>query len=302
MSESDPDFRLRRDVADSYDEELELELEDRPFDAHGNEIPLSESEKQDRRTYFRELLRLQGELVRLQDWVMATGHKMVVLFEGRDAAGKGGVIKRITQRLNPRVCRVVALPAPNDRERTQWYFQRYASHLPAAGEIVLFDRSWYNRAGVEKVMGFASEDEVDAFLKAVPIFEKLLVDDGIRLFKYWLSCDQAQQEERFAERIADPLKRWKLSPIDAAARTRYADYSAAREAMFAVSHTDRAPWTVVDFNDQKRGRLTLIRNLLDRLPDTDVPEEPIEWPALDHPPLGEDFGMLAPIPACHSKK
>jgi len=154
MSESDPDFRLRRDISDSYDEELELELEDRPFDANGNEIPLSESERQDRRTYFRELLRLQGELVRLQDWVVATGHKMVVLFEGRDAAGKGGVIKRITQRLNPRVCRVVALPAPNDRERTQWYFQRYASHLPAAGEIVLFDRSWYNRAGVEKVMGF----------------------------------------------------------------------------------------------------------------------------------------------------
>jgi polyphosphate kinase 2 len=256
-----------------------------------------------KRDKYEELLEpLELELVAMARWAKTRGERILVLFEGRDTAGKGGAIQAVAERINPRQCRVVALPKPSEEERGQWYFQRYVRHLPTAGEIVLFDRSWYNRAGVEKVMGFASEDEVDAFLKAVPIFEKLLVDDGIRLFKYWLSCDQAQQEERFAERIADPLKRWKLSPIDAAARTRYADYSAAREAMFAVSHTDRAPWTVVDFNDQKRGRLTLIRNLLDRLPDTDVPEEPIEWPALDHPPLGEDFGMLAPIPACHSKK
>src|SRR5262245_8007346 len=179
--------RLQRDVVDSFDEELELELEDRPFDADGQEIPLSELDKRERRTYFRELLRLQCELVKLQDWVVRSGHKLVVLFEGRDAAGKGGVIKRITQRLNPRVCRVSALPAPNDRERTQWYFQRYAAHLPAAGEIVLFDRSWYNRAGVERVMGFCSDEQYEEFFRSVPEFEKMLVRSGIRLVKYWFS-------------------------------------------------------------------------------------------------------------------
>src|SRR5690349_21835312 len=190
-------IRVQRDVVDSYDEELELEFEDRPPDADGAQAPLSERERQERRLYFRELLRLQGELVRLQDWVMASGHKLVVLFEGRDAAGKGGVIKRITQRLNPRVCRVAALPAPNDRERTQWYFQRYVAHLPAAGEIVLFDRSWYNRAGVERVMGFCTDEQYEEFFRTVPEFEKMLQRSGIQLLKYWFSISDEEQELRF---------------------------------------------------------------------------------------------------------
>ncbi len=246
--------------------------------------------------HYEELLEpMELELVAMARWARATGQRICVLFEGRDTAGKGGSIKAISERLNPRQCRVVALSKPSDVERTQWYFQRYVPHLPAAGEIVLFDRSWYNRAGVEKVMGFASTEQVDKFLLEAPIFEKLLVDDGIRLFKYWLSADQAHQEERFAERLEDPLKRWKLSPIDVEARSRYADYTAAREAMFAATHTEAAPWTVVDFNDQKHGRLTLIRDLLDRLPETHVAEEVLTWPALDHPPLGEEFGVLHPL-------
>ena len=249
-----------------------------------------------KRKHYETLLEpLELELVGMARWAKATGERICVLLEGRDTAGKGGTIRAISQRLNPRQCRVVALPKPSDVERTQWYFQRYVPHLPAAGEIVLFDRSWYNRAGVEKVMGFASEKQVAKFLHEVPTFEKLLVDDGIRLFKYWLSADQASQEQRFAERLEDPLKRWKLSPIDVASRTKFAEYSTAREAMFAATHTDHAPWTVVDFNDQKLGRLTLIRDLLDRLPDTDVPPEPLDWPELGHEPLGEDFGTLQPI-------
>ncbi len=249
-----------------------------------------------RDSYEEQLEPLELELVAMARWTKARGERILVLFEGRDTAGKGGAIQALAERINPRQCRTIALSKPSETERGQWYFQRYVRHLPAAGEIVLFDRSWYNRAGVERVMGFASAEEVDAFLKAVPIFEKLLVDDGIRLFKYWLSCDQAEQEERFAERMTDPLKRWKLSPIDAAARRKYAEYGAAREAMFAASHTIWAPWTVVDFNDQRRGRLTLIRNLLDRLPDTDVPDEAIAWPPLGHDPLEEHFGILEPIP------
>lgn len=249
-----------------------------------------------RKTYEALLEPLECELVQMAHWAKAKGERILVLFEGRDTAGKGGTIKAVADRINPRQCRVVALPKPVEEERGQWYFQRYVHHLPAAGEIVLFDRSWYNRAGVERVMGFASQSEVAAFLHAAPVFERMLVDDGIRLFKYWLSCDQAHQEERFAERIEDPLKRWKLSPVDAAARSRYDEYSAAREAMFAATHTPFAPWTVVDFNDQKHGRLTLIRDLLDRLPDFAVPEEPIDWPDLDHPPITEEFGILQPIP------
>lgn len=239
---------------------------------------------------------LEHELVAMAHWAKVRGERIVVLFEGRDTAGKGGAIQAVAERINPRQCRVVALSRPTEVEAGQWYFQRYVPHLPTAGEIVLFDRSWYNRAGVEKVMGFADEAQVDAFLKAVPTFEKLLVDDGIRLFKYWLSCDQAEQEERFAERINDPLKRWKLSPIDAAARSKFAEYSAARDVMFAATHTGWAPWTMVDFNDQRRGRLTLIRDLLDRLPDTAVPEEVIDWPPLGHPPLEDKFTVLRPIP------
>lgn len=250
-----------------------------------------------KREVYEELLEpLELELVAMARWAKVKGERILVLFEGRDTAGKSGAIQAVSERINPRQCRIVALPKPGEHERGQWYFQRYVQHLPTAGEIVLFDRSWYNRAGVERVMGFASDEEVSDFLRAVPIFEKMLVDDGIHLLKYWLTCDQVEQEKRFSERITDPLKRWKLSPIDAAARTRYSEYTAAREAILAASHTGWAPWTVVDFNDQRRGRLTLIRNLLDRLPDTTVPEETTDWPPLGHPPLKEEFGMLRPIP------
>ncbi|MGB3797955.1 MAG: polyphosphate kinase 2 [Alteraurantiacibacter sp.] len=255
-----------------------------------------------RREYKKRLEPIEHELVGMARWARATGERICVLFEGRDTAGKGGTIKAISARINPRQCRVVALPKPSDVERTQWYFQRYVPHLPAAGEIVLFDRSWYNRAGVEKVMGFATDDQVDKFLREAPTFEKLLVDDGIRLFKYWLSASQEAQEERFAERLDDPLKRWKLSPIDIKARTLYEEYSEAREKMFAATHTQHAPWTIVDFNDQKHGRLTLMRDLLDRLPDTDVPYETLDWPDLGHPPRQEDFDLLQPIAPYPSKE
>jgi polyphosphate kinase 2 len=249
-----------------------------------------------KRKEYEDLLEpLQEELVAMARWVAATGQRLVVLFEGRDTAGKGGAIGAIADQLNPRQCRTVALPKPSEEERSQWYFQRYTAHLPCASEIALFDRSWYNRAGVEKVMGFASEEQVAAFLKAVPQFEKMLSDDGILLFKYWLTCDQEEQEERFAERIEDPLKRWKLSPIDQAARTKYAEYTKAREAMLKATHTSHAPWTLVDFNDQRLGRLTLIRNLLDRLPDTKCKDDAIEWAPLGHKPLKETFGVLKPI-------
>ena len=249
-----------------------------------------------RKQYETLLEPLEGGLVSMSRWVAETGQRVLVLFEGRDTAGKGGVINAIADRLNPRQCHVVALSKPTEDERRQWYFQRYAAHLPGSGEITLFDRSWYNRAGVEKVMGFATDQQVEDFLKATPQFERMLVDDGILLFKYWLTCDQDQQEARFAERIADPLKRWKLSPIDQAARAKYADYTKARESMLKATHTDWAPWTLVDFNDQRTGRLTLIRDLLDRLPETKVKDSPIEWPALGHKPLKEKFGALKPIP------
>jgi len=227
--------------------------------------------------------------------VSRTGNRVVILIEGRDTAGKGGAIGAITSRLNPRQCRVVALGRPDERERTQWYFQRYVPHLPAAGEIVLFDRTWYNRAGVEVVMGFASPKQTDAFLDQVPRFEQLLVDDGILLFKYWLTVDQAQQEERFSERLEDPMKRWKLSPIDVKARAQYGAYTKAREAMLKVTHTKQAPWTLVDFNNQRRGRLVLIRDLLDRLPDVDVPDKRIHFPPLKGKPKKEKFTVLRPI-------
>ncbi|MFN3509839.1 MAG: polyphosphate kinase 2, partial [Tsuneonella troitsensis] len=221
---------------------------------------------------------LELELVSMAHWVAARGARIVVLLEGRDTAGKGGAIRALSGPLNPRQCRVVALPKPTEAEAGQWYFQRYAAHLPSAGEIVLFDRSWYNRAGVEKVMGFATEAQVEAFLHDAPRFERLLVDSGILLFKYWLTTDQDKQEERLKERLDDPLKRWKLSPIDLAARQHYDAYTRAREAMLAATHSDHAPWTLVDFNDQKRGRLTLIRDLLDRLPDTSVEPEQLDFP------------------------
>ena len=246
--------------------------------------------------YLERLEPMQLELNRMARWLQATGKRLVVVVEGRDTAGKGGVISAIADTLNPRQCHVVALSKPSDRERTQWYFQRYVPHLPAAGEIVLFDRSWYNRAGVEPVMGFCTPEQTAAFLKAAPAFEKLLTDDGVLLFKYWLTVDQAEQEERFAERLEDPMKRWKLTPIDLKAREKFAAYTQARETMLDATHTKHAPWTLVDFNDQRRGRLALIRHLLDHLPDTAAPEEKIVFPPLPGKPLRESFkGKLKPI-------
>ena len=246
--------------------------------------------------YLEKLAPLELELNDVARWLQHTGKRLLVIVEGRDTAGKGGVISAIGDTLNPRQCRVVALPKPTERERTQWYFQRYVPHLPAAGEIVLFDRSWYNRAGVERVMGYCTEAETAAFLKQAPVFEGLLVDDGVLLFKYWLTVDQAQQEERFAERLTDPLKRWKLSPVDLQAREKYADYTAARHAMLEATHSKPAPWTLVDFNDQRRGRLTLIRHLLDAIPEHTVPEASITFPPLGHEPLKERFKAgLKPI-------
>src|SRR5689334_11143081 len=259
--------RISADLQDSYDEELEIEIEDRDTLA-GEKIPASEGDE--RRMYFSELFRLQGELVKLQDWVVATRQKIVILFEGRDAAGKGGAIKRVTQRLNPRVCRTVALPAPNDRERTQWYFQRYAAHLPAAGEIVLFDRSWYNRAGVERVMGFCTEEEVEEFFRSVPEFERMLVRSGIQLVKYWFSISDEEQHLRFLARIHDPLKQWKLSPMDLESRRRWEDYTRAKEVMLARTHIREAPWWVVQADNKKKARLNCMDHLLAQVPYAEV--------------------------------
>jgi len=264
--------RIRNDLIDSYDEELEMELEDRTLaQLTGEEsLDLSEQEKiqerERRRQYFRELFRLQGELVKLQDWVIATGHKVVILFEGRDAAGKGGVIKRITQRMNPRVCRVAALPAPNDRERTQWYFQRYVAHLPAAGEMVLFDRSWYNRAGVERVMGFCTDAQYEEFFRTVPELEKMLVGSGVQIIKYWFSISDDEQNLRFLGRIHDPLKQWKLSPMDLESRRRWEEYTKAKEIMLERTHIPEAPWWVVQADDKKKARLNCIHHLLQQMP------------------------------------
>jgi polyphosphate kinase 2 len=268
--------RIARDLIDSYDEELELEIEDRHVDEAG--APVS-SDKAARQAYFRELFRLQGELVKLQDWVQHSKQKVVILFEGRDAAGKGGVIKRITQRLNPRVARVAALPAPNDRERTQWYFQRYIAHLPAAGEMVLFDRSWYNRAGVERVMGFCSDAEYEEFFRSVPEFEKMLVRSGITLIKYWFSISDEEQHMRFLGRIHDPLKQWKLSPMDLESRRRWEEYTKAKETMLERTHIEEAPWWVVQADDKKKARLNCITHLLAQLPYHDVTHPPVDLPA-----------------------
>lgn len=236
------------------------------------------------------------ELSALARWVTETSQRVIIVFEGRDTAGKGGSIEMFRRVLNPRQCRVVALPSPSDREKTQWYFQRYVEHLPASGEIVLFDRSWYNRAGVERVMAFCTPDQAQDFLNAAPEFERHLVDDGIILFKYWLCCDQAVQEQRFENRLNNPMKRWKLSPIDIKARQHYDDYTQARERMLAATHNDYAPWTLVDFNDQRVGRLTLLRDFLDRVPDTNLPLADVPWPKLDRKPIKERFGVLEPIP------
>ncbi|MEO7864509.1 MAG: polyphosphate kinase 2 [Sphingomicrobium sp.] len=257
---------------------------------------MSRDKKLDKQDFAKLLKPLAKELSALSRWVSETRQRIVVVFEGRDTAGKGGSIDMFANVINPRQCRVVALPSPTEREKTQWYFQRYIEHLPAAGEIVLFDRSWYNRAGVEKVMGFCTEDEVARFLKAAPEFERQMVDDGILLFKYWLCCDQAMQEQRFEKRLHKPMKRWKLSPVDIKARALYDDYTEARERMLRETHSDFAPWTLVDFNDQQVGRLTLLRDFLDKVPDTVLPLPDIDWPSLDGPPKKERFKVIDPIP------
>ncbi|AOX20638.1 polyphosphate kinase 2 [Kozakia baliensis] len=271
--------RMRREILDDMDEEFELSLHD-----DGVSESLDDADREFQRVYFRELIRLQGELIKLQDWVKATGQRLVVLFEGRDAAGKGGAIKRITQRLNPRICRVAALPAPNDRERTQWYFQRYVAHLPAAGEIVLFDRSWYNRAGVERVMGFCNDAQYEEFFRSVPEFERMLVRSGIRLVKYWFSITDDEQEARFHARIEDPLKQWKLSPMDLESRRRWEDYTQAKEIMLERSSIAEAPWWVVQGVDKKRARLNCIAHLLSLIPYEPVPQQEITLPERVHHP------------------
>jgi polyphosphate kinase 2 len=274
--------RIRLDLADAYDEELEMEIEDRHPLPDGLQSNGADADRQYRRGYFSQLFRLQAELVKLQDWIVATGERVVILFEGRDAAGKGGAIKRITQRLNPRTCRVAALPAPNDRERTQWYFQRYVSHLPAAGEIVLFDRSWYNRAGVEHVMAFCTADEYEEFFRSVPEFERMLVRSGIRLLKYWFSITDEEQNLRFLGRIHDPLKQWKLSPMDLESRRRWEDYTRAKEVMLQRSHIPESRWWVVQAVDKKRARLNCIDHLLKQFPYRETPKTPIDLPQREH--------------------
>jgi polyphosphate kinase 2 len=284
--------RIREEIADSFDEELELELDDERI--HDLIDESSETaEKAARQLYFKELFRLQRELVKLQDWVVARKRKVVVIFEGRDAAGKGGAIKRITQRMNPRVCRVAALSAPNDRERTQWYFQRYVSHLPAGGEIVLFDRSWYNRAGVERVMGFCTEKDVEEFFRDVPDFERMLVRSGIILIKYWFSITDDVQHLRFKVRVEEPLKQWKLSPMDLESRRRWEEYTKAKEAMLEHTHIPEARWWIVEAVDKKRARLNCIHHLLSQIPYEEIPRERVVLPARVHNPEYH----RAPVPA-----
>ena len=270
---------MAEELAEILDEDLELELEDATI---SREVARLYRERHpdalDSRTYLQALIHLQAELIKLQDWVVHSGERIVVLFEGRDSAGKGGVIKRITQRLNPRVVRTVALPAPSDREKTQWYFQRYIPHLPAAGEIVLFDRSWYNRAGVERVMGFASEDQVEEFFRSVPEFERMLVRSGIKVIKYWFSITDEEQQMRFMMRIHDPFKQWKLSPMDLQSRVRWEDYTKAKEDMFARTNIPEAPWYIVEGNDKKKARLNCIAHFLSLNPSAPVPHEEITLP------------------------
>jgi polyphosphate kinase len=285
-SGADLHSRMRRELIDSFDEELELELDD-----HGTDRA-EEGGADFRRIYFRELFRLQGELVKLQDWIAATRQKAIIIFEGRDAAGKGGVIKRITQRLNPRICRVVALPAPNDRERTQWYFQRYVAHLPAAGEMVLFDRSWYNRAGVERVMNFCTEDEYEEFFRSVPEFERMLCRSGITLLKYWFSISDEEQHLRFLSRLHDPLKQWKLSPMDLQSRRKWEEYTWAKEVMLERTDISEARWWVVPADDKKKARLNCISHLLSRFPYHEVEHPPVVLPERER---HDDYGRR-PVP------
>jgi polyphosphate kinase 2 len=285
--------RIQGEVSDDLDEELELELDDdRIADTIEGIIDNPAVESEGRKFYFRELLRLQRELIKLQDWIVHKKLKVVVLFEGRDAAGKGGVIKRITQRLNPRVCRVAALPAPSERERTQWYFQRYIAHLPAGGEMVLFDRSWYNRAGVERVMGFCTDAEYEEFFQSVPEFERMLKRAGIILIKYWFSITDEEQNLRFLLRIHDPLKQWKLSPMDLESRRRWEDYTKAKEAMLERTHIPEAPWHVVEAVNKKQARLNCIAHLLAHIPYETVTHTNPVLPRREHRPDYE----RAPVP------
>jgi polyphosphate kinase len=275
--------RVHGEMLDDFDEELEMELDDeRLADLVGDDLrhpdDAARQPGMNRRLYFSELFRLQGELVKLQDWIQHNKLKVVVLCEGRDSAGKGGAIKRITQRLNPRVCRVAALPAPSERERTQWYFQRYVAHLPAGGEMVLFDRSWYNRAGVERVMGFCTDEEYEEFFRTVPEFEKMLVRSGITLIKYWFSITDDEQHLRFQMRIHDPLKQWKLSPMDLESRRRWEQYTKAKETMLERTHIPESRWWVVEAVDKKRSRLNCIAHLLSQVPYAEVPREPVLLP------------------------
>jgi polyphosphate kinase len=277
--------RIDADFQDSFDEELEMELDDSRLEQFRNlNEPHEDHEGLDRSVYFKELFRLQGELVKLQDWVQRNKLKVVVIFEGRDSAGKGGAIKRITQRLNPRVCRVAALPAPSERERMQWYFQRYVAYLPTGGEIVLFDRSWYNRAGVERVMGFCTEEQVEEFFRSVPEFERMLVRSGIILIKYWFSITDEEQQFRFLMRIHDPLKQWKLSPMDVQSRSRWEQYTKAKEEMLHRTHIPEAPWWVVEAVDKKRARLNCISHLLTQIPYGEIRHEPVLLPDRVHNP------------------
>ena len=278
--------RVHRELIDDYDEELEMERDD--WEKLGPDAPLRplahDSDQEQRNRYFKELFRLQGELVKMHDWIVETGHRLVIVCEGRDAAGKGGVIKRVTQRLNPRVARVAALPAPSSREKTQWYFQRYIAHLPAAGEMVLFDRSWYNRAGVERVMGFCTDAEYEEFFRSVPEFEKMLIRSGIQLIKYWFSIPDEEQEFRFRCRINDPLKQWKLSPMDLESRKRWELYTKAKEVMFERTHLPESPWWVVQGADKKKARLNCIHHLLSQVKYTEVKHEQVTLPPRIHHP------------------
>lgn len=279
---------LEAELQDTFDEDIEVEFSEPMLSLELRKVyKAHHPDALDRRTYFRNLLRLQAELIKVQDWVQHTGAKICILFEGRDAAGKGGVIKRIVQRLNPRVARVVALPAPNRREQSQWYFQRYVPHLPAGGEIVLFDRSWYNRAGVERVMGFATEEQVEQFFQDVPEFERMLVRSGIILLKYWFSITDEEQQLRFLMRIHDPMKQWKLSPMDLEARVRWEEYTKAKEEMFERTNIPEAPWYIVEGNDKKRERLNCIEHILSKIPYYEIPSEKVTLPERKHDPKYE---------------
>lgn len=291
---------LKAELNDTLDEDYELEISEPALSLELRKIYKKKHPPTlDRSAYFRALLTLQAELIKLQDWVEHTGEKIAVVFEGRDSAGKGGVIKRITQRLNPRVCRVVALNKPTEREKSQWYFQRYVPHMPSGGEIVLFDRSWYNRSGVERVMGFATPEQVEKFFQDVPEFERMLVRSGVRLIKYWFSISDEEQQLRFMMRIHDPLKQWKLSPMDLQSRIRWEDYTKAKEETFSRTNIPEAPWFIVEGNDKKRARLNCIHHLLEQIPYEEVPGHEVTLPERHFNP---DYERVNLPPELHVSK